>query len=452
MPCRCVRNVVVFDPDVVYAFTSPIIEVDHLCRCDEGSKDDFCRILGARGYVVVEDVSDENEPPVKTAKRALLTLAKVPSIVWRFPKDREGDSGSRERSEECEINVRPVDVMLFGELINAAFYWQLFMSDRVGGFNAIENIYKTLGELFGSSGVKGEDVGPYELLSLLRERSDTIYEQAVAFVSESLNDLRNLCKANVWAVLIQKGVEEYRFGSICRSIQMLKELCVNALKSGEKPGSNVYYILSPEALGFLERRAGEKRGKARECRKKKESRDSDVLDILTCGCEPKPEKKFVDHSCKELPQNEGSHLLVLTRVQRIDVIGALRCINEVFGSPVVFVFGDYDKDALETIIRNGLASQIAVVNEAFYGVATDAEYAMHAYYGYLKGIDIDERRQDAAVVNLMRKIKGDERLRSLMENLGKEVCQGLEGDVRDVCLYKVPTLLLKLITVIPVQV
>jgi len=441
---KCIRNVVVLDPDMVYAFTSPIIEIDHLCRCDQSSDDELCSILGAQGYVVFENVSDKRELPVKTAKRALLTLAKVPSIVWRFPKGRGGGPEGEER--EREVYVRPVDVMLFGELINAAFYWQLFMPDEVGGFSAVENIYKILGELFGSD-AKDRDVDAYELLNLLKERSDNVYKQAAEFVRERLKDLRDICKADVWVILIQKGVEEHRFRSICRSIQMLKELCASALKSGGKPGNRVYYILSPEALGFLERKAGEKKAGTREDGGS-EPRNGDMVNTLISKCEPRPKRvDRIKSSCEGLPRDEGSHLLVLTRVRGIDVIEALRCINKDSVAPVVFVFGDYDKDALKTIVQNGLASRIAVVNEAFYGVTTGAKYIMGSYYGYLQGIDVGEwRRGDIA-----RKIKEDGLLEGMMKSLSSEVCQESEEGARDVCLSRVLTLLLKVVTVVPVS-
>jgi len=432
-PGRCVRNVVVFDPDVIYAFTSPIIEIDHLCRCDLGSEDEFCRATGAQGYVIIEDVSDSKELHVKTAKRALLTLAKVPSTIWRISKGR---GSSKEEGYGLELSVRSLDVMLFGELINAAFYWQLFMPDEVGGFNAIENIYETLREILGS-GVKDGDIDSYELLNLLIKESDSICSQAAAFVRKGLDNLNGLCKTDMWAILIQKGVEEYRFGSICRSVEMLKKLCVSALKSSGKPGGYVYYILSSEALNFLERRAREKRGS--------EPRGGDVLDALISKCEPKPSR--INYPRDKLPQSEGSYLVVISDSNaRADDV--LRRINEVFGAPAVFVFGDYDKDVLEAVVQNDLASWLAVVNEAFYGVTTGAKYVMGAYYGYLQGIDAIRWRRG----EVMRNEEEGKCLRRIIGGLSEKVCQEPGEDTRNECLYKVLTLLLKLITVVSTRV
>ena len=348
---ECLSNVSVVDPDMVYAYVTPIIEVDRLCR-------------SAHGLVAYEDVSSDQERLVKPASRGLLSLAMPPTIMVRASQANAPKVPAA--SHEWKLAL-----VTSSEIVNMIAYLALLAGD-LGDGNA--SIYKRI--RVGLTKVLGPERGisedAFEALARLYATFDA--GELGEIVSERLKKLRAMCSMlseppTRLVILLPLGAGPMRVGQIGKSLKALLHLCRTLGIHLEE--------------NFMERTA---------CYVSRAVWGKTLRSLIREGVRPPCGVLMCEADCDGAQLSRGG----------LELRGSTRLP---LGERAVYVvFSDYAKRVLADLAEHALEgdSAVLIVEEVVFGLGPkgfeDAQ-PVASYYGYLNAIKRAAQSLARAIAN-----------------------------------------------------
>jgi len=415
----CIKNIPIFDPDTVYLYSDPLIEIDYLMKCSDNAAGDpcilnsLCQLLGKSpdnksDYLIIEAEDKMDRIIDKHIRRSSLSATYIPNTIFL------NESNKREIRciDACcncqEPQERDRLYWLYGELMNTLFLGTALLpqpllnswtentdKDKNKGMGNVKSPLYTISKIHGSKNLPSDPLkGVIELTK--PEWKTSTYNK---WLEKKYKEILSLCPTNqrerkiTVVVPVQSGLGAYRLAKIYSTIktitEWLRRVC-NSIKDGlgEKIEVNAVFVLSRAAYDSLRRDINALIGKDREIQLKIRN-DESAVDFI----KKYMFKVIVNADLTQNPwkpnspwEEDSMHTSVeVFNTFNVDFTRYLKhkCI-------IFLIAGDFAKKPIEQIIRHAInwkerCIKILVVNESYY-ITSKGNYTVTTRDSYFYAI------------------------------------------------------------------
>ncbi len=246
----CIKNIPIFDPDTVYLYSKPLIEIDYLLKCNDNEADEkcplkpLCQLLNKlpdnkSDYLIIEAEKEMDRIIDKQIRRSSLSATYIPNTIFLNEKNQQEIKSIDSYCNCQEPQKRDWLYWLYGELMNTLFLGTaLLPQPLLNSWTGITNENNSLGDVRSPTYTimklqyqdnKQLTLEPLEtIITVLRERPEK--SEFNRWIRNKYNEIVSLCPNNdeynkiSIVVLIQSGLGAFRLAKIYSSIQTITDL------------------------------------------------------------------------------------------------------------------------------------------------------------------------------------------------------------------------------------
>ena len=413
----CIKNIPIFDPDTVYLYSDPLIEIDYLLKCNDNAAGDpcilssLCRLLGKSpgnksDYLIIEAEDKMDRVIDKQIRRSSLSATYIPNTTF-INENNQREIKCIDACCNCqEPQGRDRLYWLYGELMNTLFLGTaLLPQPLLNSWTEITSKNEYLGDirspLYTISKIHGSMNLPSDPLEGVIELTKPEWKTSTykKWLEKKYKEILSLCPINqeerkiTVVVPVQSGLGAYRLAKIYSTIktitEWLRRIC-NSIKDGlgEKIEVNAVFVLSRAAYDSLRRDINALTGKDRKIQLKIRN-DESAVDFIK-------EYMFKVIVNADLTQNPWIPASPWEKDSMHTTVEVFNTFNVDFTryfkhKCIIFLIaGDFAKKTIEQIIKHAInrkerCVKILVVNESYY-ITSKGNYTVTTRDSYFYAI------------------------------------------------------------------